>query len=192
MPATPDSLSVKRFATEDAWEKWLEANHGKSTGLWLKISKKGASTSSVTYAEALDVALCFGWIDGQKKSYDEEHFLQKFTPRRKRSLWSKRNVEKVEALTKAGRMQPAGQAEVNAAQADGRWQQAYASSNTIEVPEDFQKALNKNAAAKAFFATVTKAQRYSFLWRIETAKKAETRERRIREYVELLANQKTL
>jgi uncharacterized protein YdeI (YjbR/CyaY-like superfamily) len=191
MPAS-SSPPVLLFASQGEWETWLESNHGETVGVWLKISKKGAPTTSVTYAEALEVALCFGWIDGQKKSHDEHHFLQKFTPRRKRSMWSKRNVELVDGLVRAGRMRPSGQAEVDAARADGRWEQAYASSSTIEVPDDFRKALSKSPAAESFFATLSKSQRYSFLWRIQTAKRAETRERRIREYVDLLAEKKTL
>ena len=158
----------------------------------LKISKKGCAVASVTYDEAVDTALCFGWIDGQRKSHDESHFLQRFTPRRKTSIWSKRNVDKVAALVAAGRMRPAGQSEVDAAKADGRWEKAYAGSRTIEVPKDFEAALNRNKKAKNFFETLGKTKRFSFLWRIETAKRAETRKRRIDEFVSLLAQQKTL
>lgn len=192
MPTSANSLPTHLFKTGDAWETWLESHHDKSLGLWMKISKKGSSVTSVSYDEALDVALCFGWIDGQKKSYDDQYFLQKFTPRRKGSVWSKRNVEKVTSLIESGLMRPSGQAKIDAAQADGRWQQAYAGSSTIGVPEDFQTALDHNTAARTFFESLNKRQRYSFLWRIETAKRAETRQRRIQQFVELLSDQKTL
>lgn len=185
-------LPIRLFKNDAAWEKWLESNHAESEGLWLKISKKGASVPSVTYDQALDIALCFGWIDGQKKSHDEEHFLQKFTPRRKRSMWSQRNVGKVAVLIESGRMRPAGQAEIDAAQADGRWEQAYSSSSTMSVPDDFQAALARNKPALKVFETLNKTQRYSILWRIETAKRADTRQRRIQQAVEQLAEQKAI
>lgn len=192
MADSVSALPIQLFESGEAWESWLEANHDESAGIWLKISKKGSGIRSVTYDEALDTALCFGWIDGQKKSFDEKHFLQKFTHRRKRSLWSKRNVEKVAILIADGRMQPSGESEIDAAKADGRWQQAYAGSSTIEVAEDFRAALEANSAALTFFESLNKTLRYQFLFRIETAKKAETRQRRIRQFVELLAEQKTL
>jgi uncharacterized protein YdeI (YjbR/CyaY-like superfamily) len=187
-----EPIPIQPFASKAKWEAWLEKHHRDSPGVWLMIAKKASGVPSVTYDEALDSALCFGWIDGQKKSHNETHFLQKFTPRRKGSLWSQRNVEKVEALIKAGLMRAAGQAEIDLAKTNGRWDAAYGSSKTIEVAPDFQAALDANPNAQTFFDTLTKSQRYSFLWRIETAKRLDTRERRIREYTALLAQKKTL
>ncbi|KAK4123137.1 hypothetical protein N657DRAFT_634336 [Parathielavia appendiculata] len=184
--------AIQLFENAAAWETWLETNHTDATGLWLKISKKGSGIASITYDEALDVALCFGWIDGQKKSHDEHHFLQRFTPRRKNSMWSKRNVNKVAVLIAAGRMRQAGQAEVDAAKADGRWEKAYSSSSTMEVPDDFQAALDRNRKAKTFFESLGKTKRYSFLWRIVTAKREDTRRRNIEKFVGILAEGKTL
>jgi uncharacterized protein YdeI (YjbR/CyaY-like superfamily) len=175
-----------------AWETWLETNHTDPTGLWLKISKKGSAIASITYDEALDTALCFGWIDGQKKSHDVDHFLQRFTPRRKRSMWSQRNCAKVAVLVEAGRMRPAGQAEIDAAKADGRWEKAYSSSSLMEVPDDFQSALDRNKKAKTFFDGLGKTKRYAFLWRIATVKREETRRKKIDQFVELLSEGKTL
>jgi uncharacterized protein YdeI (YjbR/CyaY-like superfamily) len=185
-------LSTLPFESKKKFEDWLAKKHDKSTGLWLKIAKKATGISTVTYAEALDVALCYGWIDGQKGSFDEQYFLQKFTPRRPKSIWSKINVEKVEGLIASGEMKPAGLKAVEAAKQDGRWAAAYASQKNIVVPADFQSALEKNKKAKAFFETLTGSRRYSFLFRIETAKKAETREKRIRQFVEMLAKGETL
>jgi uncharacterized protein YdeI (YjbR/CyaY-like superfamily) len=183
---------IQLFKDANAWEAWLETNHTDTTGLWLKISKKGSGIASVTYDEALDTALCFGWIDGQKKSHDAEHFLQRFTPRRKKSMWSKRNVDKVAVLIAAGRMRQAGEMEIDAAKADGRWEKAYSSSSVMVVPADFQAALDRNKKAKAFFAGLGKTKRYPFLWRIETAKREDTRKKRIEQFVALLAEGKTL
>jgi uncharacterized protein YdeI (YjbR/CyaY-like superfamily) len=146
----------------------------------------------VTYEEALDTALCFGWIDGQKKSHDADHFLQRFTPRRKNSMWSKRNVEKVATLLAAGRMREPGLAEVESAKADGRWERAYSASSVMEVPGDFQAALDRNQKAKTFFEKLGKTKRYSFLWRIATTKREETRNKKIEQFVKLLAEGKTL
>ncbi|KAL2259001.1 hypothetical protein VTK26DRAFT_7460 [Humicola hyalothermophila] len=191
-PVAAETLPTQLFESAAAWERWLEANHADATGIWLKISKQGSGIASVTYDEALDAALCFGWIDGQRKSHDDKHFLQRFTPRRKNSLWSKRNVNRVAALIAAGRMRQAGQAKVDAAKADGRWDKAYASSSVLQVPADFQTALNRNKRAKTFFEGLGKTKRYSFLWRIETAKREETRKKRIEQFVGLLAQGKTL
>ncbi|KAL2156611.1 hypothetical protein VTH82DRAFT_1356 [Thermothelomyces myriococcoides] len=192
----PASTSVPQpiqlFEDVKAWETWLEANHTDPTGLWLKIAKKGSNITSVTYEEALDTALCFGWIDGQKKSLDTDHFIQRFTPRRKGSLWSQRNVEKAEALIAAGRMREPGLAEIEAAKADGRWEKAYASASTIQVPDDFRAALERNTKAKTFFESLGKTKRYSFLWRITTAKREETRKKRIDQFITLLARGETL
>ena len=190
MPNTTE-LPILPFESKKKFADWLEKNHDKSAGLWLKIAKKAAGISTVTYAEALDVALCYGWIDGQKGSFDEQYFLQKFTPRRAKSIWSKINVEKVEGLIASGEMKPAGLKAVEAAKQDGRWAAAYASQKNMEVHVDFQSALNKNKKAKAFFETLTGSRRYSFLFRIETAKKAETRENRIRQFVEMLERGET-
>ncbi|KAK3682232.1 bacteriocin-protection, YdeI or OmpD-associated-domain-containing protein [Podospora appendiculata] len=192
-PPSTASLPIQLFRDANAWESWLETNHHTETsGLWVKISKKDSGVASVTYEEALDTALCFGWIDGQRKGHDDGHFLQKFTPRRKSSLWSKRNVAKVAVLIEAGRMRAGGQAEIDAAKADGRWQKAYASSSNIKAPPDFQKALDRNKEAKVFFDALNKSKRYSFLWRIETAKRDDTRRKRIEQFVGLLADHKTL
>lgn len=166
---------------------WLEKNHAASPGVWLRIAKKGSGLESVTYAETLDVALCYGWIDGLKRKYDEQSFIQKFTPRRPRSLWSKINRAKAEALIASGQMQPAGLAAIEAARADGRWDAAYDSASKATVPEDFQTALDRNQKAKAFFATLDRANRYAILFRIQTATKPETRARRITQFIAMLA-----
>ena len=172
--------------------EWLAKNHDKSAGLWLKIAKKASGIPTVTYAEALDVALCYGWIDGQKGSFDDQYFLQRFTPRRPKSIWSKINVGHVERLIASGEMKPAGLRAVEAAKQDGRWDAAYSSQTNIEVPADFKSALNKNKKAKVFFESLTNSKRYSFLFRITTAKKIETREKRIRQFVEMLAKGETI
>lgn len=177
---------VMMFADQAAWGAWLAAEHGSSNGVWLRLAKKAGPLRSPTYAEALDEALCYGWIDGQKYSYDEHSWLQKFTPRRPKSLWSQVNREKVAALIANGKMRPAGQAEIDRAQADGRWEAAYPSQSTAEIPDDFQAALDAQPGASQFFAGLTSAQRYSFLFRIITAKKAETRAKRIAEFAALL------
>ncbi|KAK4034446.1 hypothetical protein C8A01DRAFT_49158 [Parachaetomium inaequale] len=192
VPAAAATQPIRLFADVAAWETWLESNHADPTGLWLKISKKGSSVASVTYEEALDTALCFGWIDGQKKGHDADHFIQRFTPRRKRSMWSKRNVAKVAVLIEAGRMRQAGQAEIDAAKADGRWEKAYSSPSVMEVPDDFQAALDRNKKAKTFFEGLGKTKRYAFLWRIATTKREETRQKKIGQFVGLLAEGKAL
>src|SRR5580700_4325101 len=166
------------FPDRTAWETWLAANHTTSDGLWLRLSKKGSPIQSVSYAEALDAALCYGWIDAQKKPESEHAWLQRFTPRRPKSIWSKVNREKAVALIKAGRMQPAGLPQVERARQDGRWDAAYDSPSSAEVPEDLLAALDRSPRAKAFFSTLDRANRYAILWRIQTTKKAETRARR--------------
>jgi len=183
MDATESTL----FRNAKAFEAWLRKNHAKSDGLWLRIAKRGADEPSVTYPEAVEIALCWGWIDGQKKGLDDQHFLQRFTPRRARSIWSKINVDKVAALIEAGRMQPAGQAQIDAAKADGRWAQAYDGARTATVPEDLQAALDANPQARKFFATINASNRYAVTWRVQTAVKPETRARRIAQLVEMLA-----
>jgi uncharacterized protein YdeI (YjbR/CyaY-like superfamily) len=174
------------FSTRPDLEAWLEENHAESQGIWLKIAKKGAAEPSVTYAEALELALCFGWIDSQKRGHDERHFLQRFTPRRPRGRWSKINREKAEALVAAGSVRPAGMAEIEAAQADGRWEAAYEGQRTAKVPDDLQAELDANPAAAAFFADLDGANRYAIVYRLNDAKKPETRERRLRKFVAML------
>lgn len=185
MPGTSDELPVRLFSGPAELEGWLEENHG-SEGVWLKIAKKGAPEPSVTYAEALEVALCFGWIDSQKRGLDETHFLQRFTPRRPRGRWSKINREKAEALIEAGRMRTGGLAEVEAAKADGRWEAAYEGQGTAKVPADLQRELDGNEAAAEFFASLDGANRYAILYRLDEAKKPETRQRRLRKFVAML------
>jgi uncharacterized protein YdeI (YjbR/CyaY-like superfamily) len=182
----PDDLPILLFATPAELEAWLEENFEESDGLWLKIAKKGAPEPSVTYAEALELALCFGWIDSQKRGFDETHFLQRFTPRRPRGRWSRINRDKAEALAAAGAMRPAGLAEVEAAKADGRWDAAYQGQRTAKVPDDLQRQLDANPAAREFFAGLDSANRYAILYRLEEAKKPETRERRLRKFVAML------
>jgi len=181
----PD-LPILPFPSQSKFADWLAKNHKKSNGLWLKIAKKDSGIPTVTYMEAIDVALCYGWIDGQRKGFDDKYFLQRFTPRRPKSIWSKINVEKVERLIKDGHMKPAGLKAIEAAKADGRWANAYHGQKNMVVPEDFQKALNKNKKAKAAFESLKSSERYSFLFQIHNAKKAETRERRIKQFVEML------
>jgi len=179
------------FESADSWEAWLATNHADSPGVWLQIAKKASGIPTVTYAEALDVALCYGWIDGQKGAYDDAYFLQRFTPRRPRSKWSKINVEKVAQLVESGRMRPAGAAQADAAKADGRWAAAYGGSATISVPEDLQVALDANPAARDFFATISRANRYAVLYRVHDAKRPDTRAKRIAVCVEMLSRGET-
>ncbi len=181
-----DDLSVLLFATPQNLEAWLEENHADSPGLWLKIAKKDSGVESVTYAQALELALCFGWIDSQKRGFDERHFLQRFTPRRPRGKWSLINREKAEGLITSGAMRPTGLAEVETAKADGRWEAAYAGQRKAEVPEDLRRELDRNSAAAEFFATLDSANRYAILYRLEEAKKPETRERRLRKFIAML------
>jgi uncharacterized protein YdeI (YjbR/CyaY-like superfamily) len=181
-----DDLPILLFASPPDLETWLEQNHDGSPGLWLKIAKKGSDVESVNYAEALELALCFGWIDSQKRGFDERHFLQRFTPRRPRGKWSLINREKAEALIASGAMRPSGLAEVEAAKADGRWQAAYAGQRTAEVPKDLQAELDRSKAARELFATLDSANRYAILYRLQEAKKPETRERRLQKFVAML------
>jgi uncharacterized protein YdeI (YjbR/CyaY-like superfamily) len=185
-------LPIKLFADQAAWAAWLAANHAESPGLWLQHAKKAADLTSVSYAEALDVALCYGWIDGQKKSFDESSWLQKWTPRGAKSIWSKINREKALKLIESGQMKPAGMAEVERAKQDGRWDAAYDSHSSATVPSDLQAALDGNAEASAFFATLNSTNRYAILFRIQTAKKAETRAKRIQEFIGMLARHEKL
>lgn len=187
MPSSKPDLPTKLFATPRAYESWLAKNHGKSPGLWLRIAKKDGARKSVTYAEALEISLCYGWIDGQKAKGDEETWLQKFTPRSKRSIWSKINREKALALIDSGRMQPAGLREIERAKADGRWEAAYAGQRTATVPDDLAAVLAKNATARRNFEDLNSVNRYAILFRIGNAKKSETRAKRIAQFVEMLA-----
>lgn len=186
MTPVPDDLPVLPFADAVAWEAWLVAN-ADAKGVWLKIAKKDSGHATVTYAEALDVALCHGWIDGQKRGFDEAWFLQRFTPRRAKSLWSKINVGHVERLVAAGRMRAGGLREVEAAKADGRWAAAYDGGGSMEVPPELVQALAKNRKAKAFFGTLNAANRYAVCWRVQTAKKPETKAKRVETLVAMLA-----
>src|SRR5690349_10514148 len=185
-------LPVKLFKTPAAWEKWLETNHVKSKGIWMQIAKKNSGLSSATYQEALDVALCFGWIDGQKRPFDARTWLQRFTPRGPRSVWSKINTEKVAALIENGRMRPPGLAAVEAAKASGRWDSAYQSWSATDAPPELQAALDRSPAAKAFFETLRGRNRYAIIYRVQTAKKPETRARRITEFIAMLEKGQTL
>jgi len=180
------------FKHQKAWETWLSKHFDSSTGLWLRIAKKSAELQSVTYQEAIEVALCYGWIDGQKKPYDERSWLQKFTPRGPKSIWSKINRAKGLELLRLGRMRPAGLAAIVSAKENGRWDAAYDSHSTAVPPSDFQTALNKSPKAKAFFATLNSQNKYSILFRIQTAKKVETRQKRIEKFVQMLAKYEKL
>ena len=183
---------VRAFKDPRAWESWLEKNQSATDGLWMRLAKKASGTKSITYPEAVEVALCYGWIDAQKKPESETTWLQRFVPRRPRSIWSKINREKALGLIANGRMQPAGLQEVDRAKKDGRWESAYDSPKNAPVHPDFEKALNNNARAKAFFKTINAANRYAIIWRLHTAKKAETRERLTRTFIEMLEKGETL
>jgi uncharacterized protein YdeI (YjbR/CyaY-like superfamily) len=174
------------FESKKKWADWLARQHDNSSGVWLKLAKKDSRIPSVTYEEALDVALCYGWIDGQKKGFDDQYWLQKFTPRGPKSIWSKINTEKAEKLIASGEMKPAGLQAIDAAKQDGRWEAAYSSQKNMAIPADFQAALDKNERAKGRFAKLKSAERYSFLFRIHHAKKPETRARHIQRFVEML------
>ena len=184
-------MQTLHFKTSADFRHWLEKNHTESDGIWLRIFKKDSHEKSLTYAEALDQALCYGWIDGQKKPFDKLSWLQKFTPRRPKSGWSKINTQHVERLIKAGAMTPAGMEAVEAAKTDGRWETAYASSRNATPPEDFLKELSKNQKAEAFFKTLNKANVYSIVYRLETAKKPETREKRMKMILAMMEQGKT-
>jgi uncharacterized protein YdeI (YjbR/CyaY-like superfamily) len=189
---TKPDLPIVQFASRGAWEAWLDKHHTTSGGLWLKIAKKGAGAETVSYTEALEVALCYGWIDGQKASFDDRYWLQRFTPRRARSKWSKVNRQKATELIERGAMKPAGKREVEQAKADGRWEAAYDAQSTATVPDDLRRELEKNDTAREFFAKLDSRNRYAILYRIQDAKKPETRARRIEKYVAMLTEQKKL
>jgi len=181
-----DDLPILLFAAPPDLEAWLEENHAQPDGFWLKVAKKDSGERSVTYAEALELALCFGWIDSQKRGFDEKFFLQRFTPRRPRGRWSRINRDKAEELLAAGTMRPAGLAEVDAAKADGRWEAAYEGARTATVPDDLRRELDADPAAAEFFASLDSSNRYAIVYRLNDAKKPETRERRLRKFVAML------
>ncbi len=180
-------LPTRAFGDAEEWDSWLREHHDSAPGVWIKFARKGSGVASVTYMEALHAALCFGWIDGQARSLDEASYVQRFTPRRARSIWSKRNREFATALIESGRMQPAGLREVERAKADGRWDAAYDAPSTATVPDDLRAALDASPDAAAFFETLNAQNRYAILHRIQTAKRAETRARRIETFVAMLA-----
>ena len=190
MPA--DKLPVLGFDGPAEWEAWLADQHQSAAGVWLKIAKNRSGQAGPGYAEALDVALCYGWIDGQKAGLDDDYWLQRFTPRKPGSRWSKINTDRAAALIEAGRMRAAGLREVELARADGRWDAAYAGQASITVPGDLERALAANEAARAFFGTISRRNRYAILYRIGTAKRPETRARRIAQFVDMLADGKTI
>ena len=181
-----DGRPILAFASQAEWEAWLDVEHASSDGVWLKFAKKGSGVESVVYAEALEVALCYGWIDSQVKSLDERFYLQKFTPRRSRSKWSRVNRDKIEELTKQGRMKPAGLAQVELAKADGRWEAAYASPGNVEVPDDLRAALDGNTKAAEFWAGLNKSNRFAILYQLQDAKRPETRARRLEKFMGML------
>ena len=174
------------FASAAEWEAWLEENHDASDGVWIKLAKKGSGIESVTLDEALDASLCFGWIDGIRRSLDDRYYLQRYTPRRKRSKWSQRNIGKVARLTEEGRMRPAGLAEVERAKADGRWEGAYPSPKDMTVPDDLERELESRPEAREFFETLSSTNRYAILYRLADAKRPETRARRLAKFVAML------
>jgi uncharacterized protein YdeI (YjbR/CyaY-like superfamily) len=186
-----EQLPVLSLDSKEAWRDWLDEHHS-SPGVWLKMAKKSSSFTTVSYAEALEVSLCYGWIDGQRNKHDDDFFVQKFTPRRPRSKWSRINRDKAIALIEAGEMKPPGLAAIEAAKADGRWEAAYASPRAAVVPDDLRAALEKNRRAREFFETLSGVNRYAILYRIEDAKRPETRARRIEKFVAMLENHETL
>lgn len=179
-------LEIIHFKTQKELERWLHKNHKKSKGIWLHFFKKNSGVKSIGWLDAVEAGLGYGWIDGQAKGYDEQSWLQRFTPRSPKSSWSKKNTEHVERLMKLGRMKPAGLAEVEKAKADGRWDKAYDSPVNMKVPEDLLKALEKNKKAKVFFESLNKANKYAINWRLQTAKKPETRAKRMKRILEML------
>ncbi|HEX3553776.1 MAG TPA: YdeI/OmpD-associated family protein [Thermoanaerobaculia bacterium] len=190
--SSPRDLPILEFKQPEDWTDWLEENHAISSGVWLRLAKKASGIPSISYDQALEGALCFGWIDGQKKSHDEKAWLQKFTPRGPRSIWSKINREKVAKLSASGRMRPAGLQAVERAKQNGQWEAAYDAQSRAAVPPDLQAELDKDQDAKDFFATLNSQNRYAILFRIQTVKKAETRAKRIREFIAMLKRKEKL
>ena len=187
-----DKLPIISFETQQDWEAWLKEHHTDTRGIWLKIAKKETGILSLSYSEALESALCYGWIDGQKASSDDQYWLQKFTPRAPKSIWSKVNCDKATALLASGRMQPAGRRQLELAQADGRWESAYESQSKATIPTDFQSELDANQQAKDFFSTLDSRNRYAILFRIQTAKRLETRSARIQKFIEMLSQHRSI
>ncbi|MGH2982292.1 MAG: YdeI/OmpD-associated family protein [Solirubrobacterales bacterium] len=181
-----DGRPILAFASQSEWSAWLDAEHSTSDGVWIKFAKKGSGAESVVYAEAVEVALCYGWIDSRVNSLDERFYLQKFTPRRTRSKWSRVNRDKVEELTKQGRMKPAGLEQVELARADGRWEAAYAPPSSLEVPDDLRQALDASPKAAEYFATLNRSNRFAMIYQVEDAKRPETRARRIVKFVAMM------
>lgn len=180
------------FSTQEEWEIWLQENHSISPGVWVKIAKKGCAVSSVSYDEALNGALCYGWIDSRKEKFDECFWLQRFTPRRSKSPWSAINRGKVEELLKQGKIRPAGMVEIEKARQDGRWEAAYPSQSQAEIPEDLRKALDEHPAAREFFETLNRVNRFAILYRLRSAKKAETRQKRLAMFIQMLSEQRKI
>ena len=180
---------IKSFPSASAFRKWLTHYHDRTEGIWVRLFKKSSGEKSLTHAEALDEALCYGWIDGRANKFDDESWIQKFTPRGARSIWSKKNTDNIERLTSLGKMKFPGLEEVEKAKADGRWAKAYDSPKDMQLPDDFMKALSKNKKAKVFFETLNKTNKYAIGWRLQTAKKPETKEKRIKAIVEMLSKQ---
>jgi uncharacterized protein YdeI (YjbR/CyaY-like superfamily) len=190
--AAPTDLPIVAFGSAAEWEDWLEANHADSRGVWLRIAKRDSGLDSVRYPEVLDVALCFGWIDGQRRAGDEHTFLQRMTPRGPRSRWSRINRDRADELAAEGRIRAAGRARMEEARADGRWDAAYEPQSRATVPEDLREALDANPAAREAFAGLDSRNRYAILYRVQDAKRTETRARRIGQYVTMLAEGRRL
>lgn len=191
-PTPLSDLNIVHCPDNAHWERWLEEHHATAADVWVKIAKKGSGVTTVHYPEVLDTAICFGWIDAVRRPLDDTYFLQRFTPRGPRSRWSQVNRDKAQALTGAGRMRPAGHAQVKAAQADGRWEAAYEPQSRATIPDDLQRALDAEPKAKEFFATLTGQKRYAFLYRLHNVKTQTARDRRIASYIELLREGRTL
>lgn len=185
-------LPIVTFASCEEWGAWLEAAGAGGAGVWLRLAKRGAPTATISYDQALEVALCHGWIDGQKGKLDEHYWMQRFSPRKRTSRWSARNREKALELIEQGAMRPSGLAEIQRAKRDGRWAAAYAGQRTAEVPDDFQEALDADQRAKRSFAALKRSERYSILYRIDAAKRPQTRARKIEEYVAKLSEERAL
>lgn len=185
-------LAILEFESQAAWEKWLEENHRQPDSVWLKFAKKNSGVTTVGFIEAIETAICYGWIDSVRNGFNDKFFIQKFSPRRPGSVWSKINVERVEALIKQGRMKPAGLAEVEAAKADGRWEAAYEGQSRAEAPADFLEALAMNKKAAEFYETISKANKYAIIYRLHNSKKPETRAANIQKFIAMLAEGKTL
>jgi uncharacterized protein YdeI (YjbR/CyaY-like superfamily) len=187
---TKNEYPVKYFKSQKHFAEWLEINHTVEKGIWIQFFKKDSGMDTITLGEALEEALCYGWIDSQLKKFDKKSWIHKFTPRRAKSMWSKKNIEHIERLMKMGKMKSAGLKEVESAKKDGRWQRAYDSPGNMELPEDFIKLISKNKKASSFFETLNKANKYAIAWRLQTAAKPETRIKRMKAILEMLENGK--